>query len=157
MAEKPPPPRDIAKDPYASFRFRVELESLEVSGFSEVTGLAAETDVESFREGGLNDHERQLAGPSKFPSKLILKRGLADADALWEWYRKVLAGRIERKNVTIKLLDHAGEERWRWVFKEAFPTKWSGPDFRAGTAEVAFESVELAHRGFDPGGNSGKQ
>ena len=157
MPEKPPPPRAIGKDPYASFRFQVELESLVVSGFNEVTGLAAETDVESFREGGVNTHEHQLAGPSKFPSKLVLKRGLADADALWSWYQEILAGQITRKNVTIKLLDHAGEEKWQWVFKQAFPTKWSGPDFRAGTAEVAFESIELVHRGFDPGSKSGKK
>ena len=154
--KKPPPPRSIGKDPYISFRFRVEIDSLEVSGFNEVTGLTGETDVESFREGGVNLHEWQLAGPTKFPSKLILKRGLADAEALWSWYRHVMAGRIERKRVTILLLNHAGEERWRWVFRDACPVKWSGPEFRGGTAEVAFESIELVHNGLDPGTTSGR-
>ncbi len=34
-----------------------------------------------------------------------------------------------------------------WDFKEAFPVKWTGPDLRAVSTEVAFESIELAHRG----------
>jgi phage tail-like protein len=148
--------RSIDKDPYASFRFRAEIDSLQVSGFNEVTGLTFETDVATFREGGVNSHEWQLAGPTKFPSKLILKRGLADADALWSWYQDVMAGNIKRKRITISLLDYAGNEKWRWVFCDACPVKWSGPEFRAGRAEVAFESIELVHKGLELGAVSGR-
>jgi len=157
MALERNPARGIDKDPYVSFRFRAEIDSLLVSGFSEVTGLTFETEVETFREGGVNAHEWQLAGPTKFPSRLILKRGLADADALWSWYRDVMNGSIMRKNVTIVLLNHAGEEKWRWVFRGACPVKWSGPEFRAGTAEIAFESIELVHNGLEPGAQSGRR
>ena len=143
------------EDPYASFRFNVEIDGLKVSGFSEASGLAIETAVETFREGGENTHEIELAGPSKFASKLTLKRGLADADALWSWYQEVMSGLIKRKNVTITLLNHAGEEKWHWVISKACPVKWSGPEFRAGTADVAFESIELVHRGLEPGAKSG--
>jgi phage tail-like protein len=138
------------EDPYAAFRFRAEIESLQVSGFSEVTGLTFESDVETFREGGVNEHEWQLPGRTKFPAKLVLKRGLADAE-LWSWYMKGMRGRIERKMVTITLLDSAGGEKWRWVFRKACPVKWSGPELRASTAAVAFESIELVHRGLEPG------
>ena len=157
MALERNPARGIDKDPYVSFRFRAEIDSLLVSGFSEVTGLTFETEVETFREGGVNAHEWQLAGPTKFPSRLVLKRGLADADALWSWYRDVMNGSIVRKNVTIVLLNHAGEEKWRWVFRAACPVKWSGPEFRAGTAEIAFESIELVHNGLEPGAQSGRR
>jgi hypothetical protein len=34
-----------------------------------------------------------------------------------------------------------------WDFKKAFPVKWTGPELRAASGEVAFESIELAHRG----------
>jgi phage tail-like protein len=151
------PARNISHDPYASFRFRVEIDQIEVSGFNEVTGLTLETEVETFREGGVNLHERQLAGPTKFPAKLILKRGLADAEALWSWYQGVMNGRVERKQLTVVLLNLAGENSWRWVFREACPVKWTGPEFRAGTAEVAFESIELVHNGLEPGAQSGRQ
>jgi len=146
--------RGLDKDPFASFRFRAEIDSLQVSGFSEVTGLALESQVETFRVGGVNTHEWQLAGPTKFPSRLTLKRGLADADALWSWYQDVMNGRIKRKKVTITLHNHADEEKWRWVFSKAFPVKWSGPEFRAGAAEVAFEAIELVHMGLEEGAPS---
>jgi phage tail-like protein len=139
------------KDPYASFRFKAEIDGLEVSGFSEVTGLTLETNVETFREGGRNRYEHQLAGPTKFPSKLVLKRGLADADALWRWYKDVMSGCIERKRVTIVLRSQAGEDKWRWVFSKACPVKWTGPELKAGTAEIAFESIELIHQGLQSG------
>ncbi len=155
-AKKGPPPRAIGKDPYLSYRFRAEIDSLEVVGFSEVSGVTAETELLSFREGGVNTHMWELAGPSKFSARLILKRGLADSDELWDWYRKVMEGKIERRNVTIKLMDNAGEEKWRWVFKKACPVKWTGPDFRAGSSEIAFESIELVHQGLAPAPSTGR-
>src|SRR4029077_16254277 len=80
MAGGPGSTRGLDKDPFASFRFAVKIGNADpadrVCGFSEASGLSVETDVETFREGGVNTHEIQLAGPSKFPSKLVLKRGL---------------------------------------------------------------------------------
>lgn len=150
------PTRSIDWDPYVSFCFRAEIDGIFVSSFSEASGLTFETEVQNLREGGVNSHEWQLAGPTKFPSRVILKRGLADADALWSWYLDVMDGFIVRRHVTIVLLNHAGEERWRWVFRGACPVKWSGPEFRAGTADVAFESIELVHNGLEPGAYSGR-
>jgi phage tail-like protein len=57
----------------------------------------------------------------------------------------VMGGRIERKKVDILLLDGAGEETWRWEFEGAYPVRWVGPELRAGTAEVAVETLELVH------------
>jgi len=139
------------EDPFVSFRFAVKIGDHpheRACGFSEASGLVVETEVQTLREGGVNTHEIQLAGPSKFPSRLVLKRGLAEA-ALWSWYRDVMRGKVERKTVTVILQNYSGEEKWSWVFSKACPVKWSGPDFRAGTAEVAFESIELIHRGLD--------
>jgi len=30
------------------------------------------------------------------------------------------------------------------------PVKWTGPQFKAGSAEVAFETIELIHKGLKP-------
>ena len=66
----------IRNDPYLGFNFLVEIEGLVVGGFSEVTGLQIETVLETYREGGVNEFEHKLAGPTRYPSNLILKRGL---------------------------------------------------------------------------------
>ena len=153
--------RGLDEDPFASFRFAVKIGDANpderVCGFSEATGLAVETEVETVREGGVNTHEIQLAGPSKFPSRLVLKRGLAEAE-LWSWYQDVMSGKIERKTVTVILQNYEGQAQWQWVFSKACPVKWNGPEFRAGTAEVAFESIEIVHRGLDEvGASSGRK
>jgi phage tail-like protein len=137
------------KDPYLSFCFTVEVDQQVVAAFSEVTGLDVETEVETFREGGVNLHEQQLAGPNKFPSRLVLKRGMSDK-VLWSWHQQVARGNIRRKDVSILLLDSTGEEKWRWNFRQALPVKWVGPQFRASNAEIAIETLELVHKGLLP-------
>src|SRR5690242_10192820 len=106
---------DSRKNPYPSFRFKATIQGVAVTGFNEISGLTFETDVQTFREGGFNYGERQLAGPAK-SSRLTLKRGLADVDELWSWYSDVMEGQIERKDIRIILLDQHGQERWGWSF-----------------------------------------
>jgi phage tail-like protein len=137
----------VRTDPYLSFNFLVEIEGLVVGGFNEVTGLSVEVEVEEYREGGLNAYMHKLAGPTRYPNNLVLKRGLTDGDTLWNWHRDVTRGNIERKNGSIILLSSSGEEKWRWNFVAAYPVRWVGPDLRAATAEVAIETLELAHQG----------
>ena len=134
-------------DPYLACRFRVEIEGLEVGGFSEVTGLQVETEVETYREGGLNEYEHKLPGPTRYPANLTLKRGFMDADTLWTWHQEIAQGKIKRRNGSIVLLNDAGEDKWRWNFTGAYPVRWAGADLRASSAEVAVETLELAHHG----------
>jgi phage tail-like protein len=138
------------KDPFLSFNFVVEIDDLVAGGFSEVSGLQAEAEIQEYREGGVNEYIHKRAGPIRYASNLTLKRGVTDPTALWSWYRDVMRGTIKRKNVSIVLMDGAGNEKRRWNFQKAYPVKWTGPELRATTAEIAFESVELAHDGLAP-------
>lgn len=146
MAAQDSRTRPLDKDPYIGFRFRVEIDHILVGAFSEVSGLQVEVDVHEYREGGLNEYPHKLAGSIKYPN-LILKHGLMEAKALWEWQQQIVQGNIQRNNGAIILMDQAGDEKWRWNFRAAYPVRWSGPDLRAGTAEVALETLELSHRG----------
>jgi phage tail-like protein len=145
------------KDPYLGFNFAVEIDSLVVGGFNEISGVEAETEVQEYREGGVNEFVHKRAGPIKYASNLVLKRGISEAAGLWSWYADVMQGKIERKTVSIVLLDSACEEKRRWSFQRAYPVKWVGPSLRAVTGEVAVESVELAHDGLIPGAPSQSQ
>jgi phage tail-like protein len=135
------------EDPYLSFKFRVELGSIFIGGFSEVSGLQVEIETEDYREGGMNEYIHKLAGPARYPSNLILKHGLLDADQLWEWQQEIVQGAVNRQTTSIILMNSAGQPQWRWNFRDAYPVRWSGPDLRAGSAEVALETLELVHRG----------
>ncbi len=134
------------KDPYAGSRFLVEIEGLIVGGFAEVSGLRAETQVEEYREGGVNDFVHRLPKETRY-SNLVLKRGITDSDVLWKWHRDVVDGKIVRKSGYIVLLDSEGNETWRWNFVDAYPAKWLGPELRADGNTVAFEAIEIVHNG----------
>ena len=140
-------PTGSRKDPFGKFNFVVEIDSLYAGGFQEVTGLGSEVEVSEYREGGVNGHIHKFAGPIKYSSNLVLKRGVTDVKALFQWYWDVMQGTVERKNVTVLLLDNEGQEQYRWVFEKAYPVKWVGPDFRSTASEAAVETLELAHCG----------
>lgn len=137
----------VRNDPYTAFNFLVEIEGLLVGGFSEVTGLQIETEVEEYREGGRNGYIHKLAGPTRYPANLVLKHGLTDIESLWSWHQEIVKGNIERKNGTIYLLDRRQLPAMWWDFKGAYPVKWTGPELRADANNVAVETVELVHQG----------
>lgn len=135
------------KDPYRCFRFRIEIDGLIVGGFSEATGLQGETQIEEYKEGGVNHHIHRLPKETKYPN-LVLKRGLTDSEVLWDWHKDVASGKFERKTVHVILLDDGGKDAWRWSFEKAYPVKWAGTELKADSNSVAFETIELAHNGF---------
>ena len=129
-------------DPYRNFNFLVEIDGITQAGFSDVTGFDATVDPIEYREGGQVTSARKLPGMAKY-SNITLKRGLTDSAELYEWFRQTANGVIERRNGSIILLDLEGQEKLRWNFFEAWPTKWDAPDFSAKGNEVAIESLEL--------------
>jgi phage tail-like protein len=136
----------VRLDPYQGFNFLIEIEGILAGGFSECSGLTVETEFFDYREGGVNGYIHRFPGPTKYPP-LTLKHGLTQIDGLWTWHQDVIQWNVERKNGTIYLLNKQSLPVMWWDFKEAYPTKYTGPDLRADSGAVAFESVELAHRG----------
>ena len=136
--------------PYMSFEFRIEIEGIVYAQASEVTGLSMETETEPYEEGGVNDFVHQLPKRTKY-QHIVLKRGITDKDEMWNWYKDVVNGKFKRKNGAIILMDVIGDDKWRWNFIDAYPVKWTGPELRANSNTVAFESIELAHHGIKKG------
>jgi phage tail-like protein len=135
-------------DPYRSFNFRVEIDGITRAGFRECTGLDSTTDAVDYREGGDGLTVRKLPGLVKH-SNITLKRGLTDDKDLYEWRLKAATGEVERREGSIVLLDDKGEEKMRWNFKQAWPSKWTGPTFNATGNEIGIETLELVHEGLE--------
>lgn len=136
----------VRSDPYSAFNFWVEIGGLIVGGFSEVSGLKVEVDVQTYDEGGLNEYTHQFAGRVK-PNTITLKRGLTDTDTIWSWCYDVTQGIITRRNLTIYLLNNAGLPAMWWDIMKAYPTRWEGPNLGATNNAVALETLVLAHQG----------
>lgn len=133
-------------DPAPAFRFTVRFDDLPPGGFSDCTGLQMETEVQDFREGGVNTHTWKFATRSK-QANLTLKRGIVTKD-LWAWFQDIANGKMQFRNASIVVHDHSGgEDLIEFQILQAFPVKWSGPDLAAGQNTLAIETVEFAHQG----------
>ncbi|MCD4815320.1 MAG: phage tail protein [Methanosarcinales archaeon] len=138
-------PTGKRSDPYSAYRFKVQIEGIITAGFTDVSGLTIETEVETIKEGGVNNYEYKLPKFTKY-SNITLKRGLIDLK-LWDWYQTVISGKFKRKSGTIYLLDYSGNKTLDYYdFYEAYPIKWEGPTFNAKNSTVASETLVLAHK-----------
>jgi len=135
--------------PLQSGRFLVEIGSEVVANFQECTGLTMEVEIQEYVEGGSNEFVYKLPGRVKY-TNITLKRGVTDNTQFANWRPKIEGGKItvERKNISIILFSHSGETVKTWEVTEAFPVKWTGPEMRASSMDVAIESLELAHEGW---------
>lgn len=136
----------VSLNPYMPYNFLVELDGLITGGFMEVAGLESEIKLESYEEGGQNDYIHQFPTRTTYPN-LVLSKGLTEVWTLWNWFDEARQGFIRRRNGSIMLLDHQQVPVQWWNFKEAYPVKWTGPQFNSSSQEVAVERIELVHRG----------
>lgn len=132
--------------PHGRFRYKVEIDGLTAGGFSEVTGFDASIDVIEYREGDQVQTPLKLPGLKKY-SNITLKQGLMDSDVLYKWMEAGFEGDVQRKTITITLLDITGSDAASWQVINAWPMKYTAPDFNATSSEVAIEQLEIAHEG----------
>jgi phage tail-like protein len=137
-------------DPYKNFRFRVEIDSLQVAGFSEVTGLTTTTDVIDYREGNEPARVRKLPGLHKH-ANVTLKRGITGSLELYNWHKQILTGDIAgaRRTVIIIVADDTGADQVRFIVREAWPAKYEASDLSAKGSDVLIETLELANEGIE--------
>ena len=130
-------------DPYRGFNFKVQIDNTDVAAFSEASGLTFDVDPVEYREGtDLPLHVRKLTGLRKF-ANIALKRGFTDNKELWDWYKAVLNGTVERRDGAVILLDEDRNEVLRWNFEGGWICKWEGPSMNATANDVAIESIEI--------------
>jgi len=125
--------------------FKLSIDHREVGYFTEVTGLTGEIETFSYNEGGRNDRAHKLPTRMKHPN-LVLKRGVSKTKELEAWFQDSHMG-PKRKMVAVTMVDEAGRGVRGWSFAGAFPVKWTGPNFNAGQATAAIESIEIVHEG----------
>ena len=132
--------------PYGKFRYRVEIDGLDAGGFSEVTGFDVSIDVMEYREGDMVQTPYKIPGLKKY-GNITLKKGLTDSLVMYEWLITGVDGPVDRKTITITSLDESEQPVASWQVINAWPVKYTAPDFNATSSEVAIETVEIAHEG----------
>jgi phage tail-like protein len=136
-------------DPLNNYNFKVEIDGIQVGGFSEATGLESTIETIDYREGGNNTTVQKLPGKTTY-TDIVLSKGTTGGDnTLYNWHRQTVLGSIERKSGSIIVCDRAGNEQLRYNFINAWPMKWDPADFNATGNQVAIERFTLAHEGVE--------
>ena len=135
-------------DPYRGSRYRLEIDGITQAGFSEASIPDTSQDPIEYREGTDTPTVRKIPGLIKY-GNLTLKWGITDSMDLYNWRALVEQGKMgdARKNVAVVVLDEEGNDKARWEFVEAWPTKYDSPDLNATGSDIAVETLEIAHEG----------
>ena len=139
------PVKEEQTTPAVWFELKLTARSAPIAYFTEVSGLAAEIETMTYNEGGRNNMVHKLPTRMKHPN-LVLKRGVTTVKDLQEWALDSFMG-PERKEITLTMYNQELETLRTWSFKNAFPVKWTGPNFNAAQSAVATEVIEIAHDG----------
>jgi phage tail-like protein len=128
-----------------NFRFRVEIDGIIQSGFSEVIMPDVKVETIEYREGTEPTHFRKLSGLTKY-GNIILKWGITDNMEFYNWIESVKNNGASgnRKNMTIILADDQGINRMRWNIIQAWPVNYRITNLNAQTSEIAIEMIEVA-------------
>ena len=113
--------------------FQVLIGDREVA-VAQVGRLSSRTTVDE--HGERHDHGFET---------VTLRRALSTSTDLYAWRRRFVAGRDDRRDVTIRQLSAPGGAVVNaWRLTRAWPVRWSGPAFDAMSGEIAWEELELA-------------
>jgi phage tail-like protein len=127
------------------FELKLTPKQAPIGYFTEVSGLSAEIETMTYTEGGRNDSVHKLPTRMKHPN-LVLKRGVTTVKDLEAWLEDSFMG-PSRKEITLTMYNEQLEKIRVWSFKNAYPVKWTGPQFNSAQSTVATESIEIVHDG----------
>ena len=114
-------------DPYAGYNFSVELDGITRAGFRNCSGLDSTTNAGTYREGTDRSSAARLLPGRVDYGPLVLRRGFSGDAALFQWWQAVAEGNLDRRNVSVVLLDEKRQEVARWNLVRAWPTKYEPP------------------------------
>jgi phage tail-like protein len=134
--------------PYRNFNFVVDIEGVE-HGFSEVVLPEAAIEAVEYREGtDKTTASRKLPGRLRL-GNVVLRRGVTKDLALWEWFKAVRDGNLDRRTVSITLLDAERTPVRIWRLRGAWPCKYEGPELDARGNDIVIETLELTCEGIE--------
>ena len=139
-------------DPLISYQFQLDVSGKITGFFQDVSGIGSETTVVSQDATDINGNPIV----QKLPGRLVwtdvtLSRGITASTEIWEWRKEVEEGKMNdaRRNCSITLMDASNNPAARWDFVNAWPSKVSGPEIKAGSNDFAIEQVTLVHEGME--------
>ncbi|MCW2984728.1 MAG: conserved hypothetical phage tail protein [Conexibacter sp.] len=142
---------ETAQSPVANFMFSLSLGGAEPAGFfAEANGLSNGNQVvEHTAAPEIGESLSQRFRGQVTWSNIVLRRGVDNQLALWNWRSAVLSGKVDadRKDCTINVLNQTGAVVVTYALVRAWPCKYSSPGLNASGNDILVEELELAHEG----------
>lgn len=134
--------------PLPKFYFRIDWGGTRI-GFQEVSGLNQELELLEYREGSSPMYFKQkMPGMHKL-SNITLKRGVFHSDnEFYEWYHTVALNTVEKRTITITLLNEKHEPTLVWQVHDCFIVSLKCTELKAEENAPAIDTVEIANHGF---------
>lgn len=140
-------------EPAIGYRFKLEIQGIDLGVFTKVEGLGARYDVLSVKEGGENGFVHKLPGRIEYDNLKLTRPVDEKSGALAAWFVSCQTALRLRQGIsltTASVSAYDGDDKVvaSWSLIGVFPVRYSGPSFQAGSSNVLTETLELAHQGF---------
>lgn len=135
----------VVVDPFRAYNFKLVIDGVVQGHFTRVEHLGMKIDRILFRAGGENSTVRAVPGRVEYPP-VTLSYGMTRSTELVRWLFEAAEGRVDRRHVSLAMLDDAGAaEVRRWNLIDAWPCEWTGAPLDALGHELAIETLCLAY------------
>jgi phage tail-like protein len=135
---------DVQTDNYVgTHNFQVKIEGIDVinTEFVSISGVVSESEEIEFMHG-TDPYVRKSAGRVTY-EPVTLERVYKGVDDFYGWRLEVENGNIERRDVTITMMDSAFRAIRAMTLEKAWPSKWEMPDMDASSSGPAIERITL--------------
>ncbi len=135
--------------PTTATHFSISIDGTEIASFRELVGITSEVEpIEYLQATGKEVIFKKLPGKTK-PPTVTLKRSLSGGMALWTWHEAVRQGKIAaaRKDCALVMYDTSWTAVARYHLVNAWPSKLEISGMKAGSSEIAYETVQLTCEG----------
>lgn len=137
----------MADYPLPKFHFSVDWGGTKI-GFTEVSGLSVKKNPIEYRQGASPEYNKvKMPGMTEY-GDVTCKRGIFKGDnEFYDWWNTANLNKVERRDITISLLNENHEPVVVYKLKNAWPSSIESTDLSSEGNEVAIESMVLCHEG----------
>jgi phage tail-like protein len=138
-------------DPAPEFKFYLEIDGLVEGAFAECSGMKADREIITVKEGGLNHYAHKLPGRVTY-GDITLRKGVMFTIELWDWFEKgYKKGDVKKRDFTIYQHSSYFNIPLRWYHvKDAYPISWEASSLRTDSNQLSMESLTLTFDKLEP-------
>ena len=135
--------KNFAGDFIQQSRFSVDIDGIGPVGAKKVEGLEHEHEMVVYQDS--DDHFIRLRPGRQKVGTLVLERYWSGKTDLFDWFKTVYDGKVERKSISIVYHTDEGGESSRVNLMDCWPKKWKLHGLHSRSSGHVLETVEIMY------------